>query len=90
MIGSVVKRTPVPEIAEREDYPSFFPTPAAEGAIAVRQVTQLPQDVPIYASACSGAVRYSSACSCAGINATTTYAPTPVRYLFFLRNSYRR
>jgi hypothetical protein len=47
--------------------------------VKARQVTQLPNQVPIYASACSGTARYSSACSCAGVTISTTYAPTPVR-----------
>lgn len=34
--------------------------------------------IPDYASACSGAVRYSSACSCLGVLPTTFTAPTPV------------
>lgn len=33
--------------------------------------------IPSYASACSGAVRYSSACSCLGIMPATITAPTP-------------
>jgi hypothetical protein len=40
-------------------------------------------EVPTYASACSGAVRFSSACSCMGIlpttSTSTTVAPVPVR-----------
>ncbi|KAH7314088.1 hypothetical protein BKA65DRAFT_115685 [Rhexocercosporidium sp. MPI-PUGE-AT-0058] len=35
-------------------------------------VTVVPSNVPAYASPCSGTVRYSSACSCAGFTATTT------------------
>ncbi|KAK8084419.1 hypothetical protein PG997_005690 [Apiospora hydei] len=41
-------------------------------------VTVFPTAVPTYASACSGAVRYSSACSCWGVTAAVTTAPTPV------------
>ncbi|KAK7932579.1 hypothetical protein PG985_003291 [Apiospora marii] len=41
-------------------------------------VTVFPTAVPTYASACSGAVRYSSACSCWGVSAVFTTAPTPV------------
>ncbi|KAK8131678.1 hypothetical protein PG984_008116 [Apiospora sp. TS-2023a] len=41
-------------------------------------VTVFPTAVPAYASACSGAVRYSSACSCWGVSAVFTTAPTPV------------
>lgn len=41
-------------------------------------VTAFPTAVPTYASACSGAVRYSSACSCWGVSAAFTTAPTPV------------
>ncbi|KAK6540775.1 hypothetical protein TWF694_008165 [Orbilia ellipsospora] len=39
--------------------------------IAKRQQTVIPSVIPLYASACSGAVRYSSACSCIGVTATT-------------------
>ena len=42
-----------------------------------RQVTVVPSSVPSYASACSGTSRYSSACSCWGITATTSTAPAP-------------
>ncbi|CAG8973809.1 hypothetical protein HYALB_00005554 [Hymenoscyphus albidus] len=34
-------------------------------------------DIPDYASACSGSLRYSSACSCIGVLPTTFTAPTP-------------
>jgi hypothetical protein len=47
-------------------------------ALKQRQVTVAPSVVPTYASACSGTVRYSSACSCWGITAMTTTAATPV------------
>lgn len=33
--------------------------------------------IPTYASACSGASRYSSACSCWGLTASTTTGPAP-------------
>jgi hypothetical protein len=46
--------------------------------LAMRQVTVVPSLVPTYASACSGTSRYSSACSCWGITAQTTTAPTPI------------
>lgn len=42
-----------------------------------RQQTVVPTEIPAYASACSGSVRYSSACSCIGVTAMTTTAPTP-------------
>ncbi|KAK7942503.1 uncharacterized protein PG986_011616 [Apiospora aurea] len=45
----------------------------AEGAVTV-----VPTAVPAYASACSGAARYSSTCSCWGVTAAVTTAPTPV------------
>lgn len=94
VVGSNAKRTAAPDVPivaagqkGAVDYASLFvPNPAFNTAapavtargIAARQVTQVPNLVPIYASACSGTVRYSSACSCAGITASTTYAPTPV------------
>ncbi|MCJ1282496.1 hypothetical protein MMC26_001819 [Xylographa opegraphella] len=43
-----------------------------------RQMTAAPSSIPTYASACSGSVRYSSACSCIGVTRSTTTAPTPV------------
>jgi hypothetical protein len=45
--------------------------------IAPRQITQVPSSIPSYASACSGSVRYSSACSCIGVTRSTVTAPTP-------------
>lgn len=40
-------------------------------------VVQSPTKTPIYASACSGTGRYSSACSCIGAPNGTTTPPTP-------------
>ncbi|MCJ1319981.1 hypothetical protein MMC15_005317 [Xylographa vitiligo] len=37
--------------------------------------TIIPSLIPLYASSCSGSVRYSSACSCIGITAGTTILP---------------
>ncbi|KAL1874424.1 hypothetical protein VTK73DRAFT_301 [Phialemonium thermophilum] len=45
-----------------------------------RQATAVPSNIPSYASACSGSVRYSSACSCIGVTASTTLAPAPTVY----------
>jgi len=42
-----------------------------------RQVTETPSNIPTYASACSGAVRYTSACSCLGAEATTITVAAP-------------
>lgn len=44
-------------------------------------ITVIPTLVPTYASACSGSVRYSSACSCFGVTGTTTTVPTPTVYV---------
>ena len=41
-------------------------------------MTVAPSSIPTYASACSGSVRYSSACSCIGVTKSTTTAPTPI------------
>ncbi|KAJ6256904.1 hypothetical protein Dda_7787 [Drechslerella dactyloides] len=43
--------------------------------IAKRQQTDIPSAIPNYASWCSGAVRYSSACSCMGVTGTTVTIP---------------
>ncbi|MCJ1400014.1 hypothetical protein MMC11_003217 [Xylographa trunciseda] len=50
----------------------------AEPALEARQVTVVPSAIPTYASACSGSARYSSACSCIGVTATTSTAATPL------------
>jgi hypothetical protein len=61
---------------------------AVTGTAAAPAITQRQSDcasfqatpspaVPTYASACSGSVRYSSACSCLGYTGTTTPTPTP-------------
>lgn len=91
VVGSNAKRTAAP-LAKKDglklrdanlDSLLLAPTVTAAAAtttaagVKARQVTVEPDCVPIYASACSGAVRYSSACSCAGITVRTTYAPTP-------------
>jgi hypothetical protein len=50
------------------------------GLIEARQTTAATttaHDAPPYATACSGAVRYGSACSCAGVTAVTSTAPVP-------------
>ncbi|KAL2060627.1 hypothetical protein VTL71DRAFT_9268 [Oculimacula yallundae] len=54
---------------------TFTTTVTVGVANGKRQVTQRPSNVPTYASACSGTVRYSSACSCVGaVRQTTTVA----------------
>lgn len=47
--------------------------------IVPRQVTVTPTSIPAYASACSGAVRYSSACFCIGATHTTTTVKAPTK-----------
>lgn len=51
---------------------------AKHNGVAERQATVTSALVPPYASACSGAVDYSSACSCWGITASITTAPAPI------------
>lgn len=46
--------------------------------VAKRQATAFPSVIPTYASACSGLVRYSSACSCVGVRPTTITVATPI------------
>ena len=44
--------------------------------IVPRSLTVVPSSIPAYASACSGLVHYSSACSCVGVtNSITTVSP---------------
>lgn len=42
--------------------------------------------IPSYASACSGAVRYSSACSCWGVTASISTISITVSYLIYLHD----
>ncbi|KAK6529982.1 hypothetical protein TWF694_003359 [Orbilia ellipsospora] len=53
----------------------------APAIVKARQATQVPSNVPTYASACSGTARYSSACSCAGITAAVTTVTPPPRFV---------
>lgn len=48
-----------------------------DAVLEIRQATVVPSVLPAYATQCSGAPAYSSACSCFGITATVTTAPTP-------------
>ncbi|MCJ1400083.1 hypothetical protein MMC11_003286 [Xylographa trunciseda] len=56
-------------------------------SLAPRQVTVKPSAIPTYASACSGAVGYSSACSCIGVTAAQTTVPAPTTTLTVTRTS---
>lgn len=47
-----------------------------QATTTVTAITKTPTAVPTYASACSGTVRYGSACSCFGVSRVTTTAPT--------------
>jgi len=67
-IVSVTYSVPSPPAKKRRD---------VAPAIMARQVTVTPSSIPAYASACSGSLRYSSACSCVGATHTTTTAATP-------------
>lgn len=65
---------PTPSVEKRSKVQAAEPV-----ELAARQVTVVPSSVPTYASACSGSVRYSSACSCWGVAKSTVTAATPVR-----------
>ncbi|TPX16361.1 uncharacterized protein E0L32_004010 [Thyridium curvatum] len=45
-------------------------------------VTVYPTSIPTYASACSGSVRYSSACSCVGVSQSTITVATPTTTVY--------
>ena len=49
-----------------------------ERAIAASTTTIAPSSIPAYTSACSGSVRFSSACFCVGVIAKTTTLPSPL------------
>ncbi|KAE9371747.1 hypothetical protein N431DRAFT_467909 [Stipitochalara longipes BDJ] len=65
----VVSDTTTIEVIEVSTISTFAP--------AKRQVTVTASDIPTYASACSGAVKYASACSCIGVSAVTITAAAP-------------
>ncbi|UNI24709.1 hypothetical protein JDV02_010436 [Purpureocillium takamizusanense] len=50
-----------------------------DAALEYRAATEAPTVVPAYATACSNGAKYSSACSCWGITAAVTTAPTPTK-----------
>ncbi|MCJ1319129.1 hypothetical protein MMC15_004462 [Xylographa vitiligo] len=62
-------------LKKRYDPAALVRHPSA--ALVPRQVTVQPSSIPTYASACSGAAGYSSACSCIGVTAAQTTAPAP-------------
>ncbi|MCJ1290149.1 hypothetical protein MMC34_001685 [Xylographa carneopallida] len=72
---TVTLAPPVETLKKRALHPDLR-APAI--SLAARQMTVAPSSIPTYASACSGAVRYSSACSCIGVTKSTTTAPTPI------------
>ncbi|CAD0110934.1 unnamed protein product, partial [Aureobasidium uvarum] len=81
--GSVI--TPAPRATvQKRDLRIASPSTVSDKIIAAlpisnlekRQQTVRPVAIPAYASPCSGAVRYSSACSCVGATATTITAAT--------------
>ncbi|KAI5203839.1 hypothetical protein E4T39_03911 [Aureobasidium subglaciale] len=82
--GSVI--TPAPgATVQKRDLRIASPSTVSDKIVAAlpisnlekRQQTVRPSAIPAYASPCSGAVRYSSACSCVGATATTITAATP-------------
>lgn len=46
-----------------------------------RQASTIPTNIPGYASACSGAGQYSSACSCVGAKPTFVTVPAPTTHI---------
>lgn len=46
-------------------------------AVGPSTTTIIPSSIPAFASACSGSVRFSSACSCAGVTGSTITLPSP-------------
>lgn len=61
------------------DCTSYFQTTVETNSIGQTVSVITPTNIPTYASACSGSVRYSSACSCVGASnvVITTPAPAP-------------
>jgi hypothetical protein len=71
----------------RSDCASFLAVTVTAGSEHVSADVAAPtKSIPKYASACSGAARYTSACSCYGIKPSTVTI-TPVRRLYMFRVS---
>jgi len=64
------------------DCSSYFKTTVETGPIPTKTV--IPTSIPRYASACSGSVGYSSACSCVGATAATITVPATISSYPFL------
>ncbi|KAH7310313.1 hypothetical protein BKA65DRAFT_485000 [Rhexocercosporidium sp. MPI-PUGE-AT-0058] len=81
-VANTVVSTSLIPVAKRLFQPQDLPLP--DGLASRRQVvtdgpqTSTPTGIPAYASACSGAMRYSSACSCVGATRSTITASTPL------------
>ncbi|KAK6343498.1 hypothetical protein TWF730_011088 [Orbilia blumenaviensis] len=67
-----------PTILTSYEQTTTVPIPIAttDASIETPQ-TFIPSNIPTYASACSGSIRYSSACSCIGMTAKKTTLPAP-------------
>ena len=55
---------------------------ATKVSVATVVPTNASKRIPTYAAACSGVVRYSSACACIGVTARTTTLPTPTAVVY--------
>lgn len=67
-----VETPPLPTVPGQIQARVIVTSASATSASTCAATTNAPTSVPTYASACSGTVRYSSACSCAGVTASTT------------------
>ncbi|KAE9379735.1 hypothetical protein N431DRAFT_527158 [Stipitochalara longipes BDJ] len=75
----VTLTTPVTTTSIETDFTTYTVTvePVTVVTFDKRQLTVVPSSIPAYASACSGSVRYSSACSCVGVTKSTVTAVAP-------------
>ncbi|MCJ1418944.1 hypothetical protein MMC32_005295 [Xylographa parallela] len=78
---------PTSAAALKKRYDPFALVRHPSASLAPRQATVKPSSIPTYASACSGAAGYSSACSCIGVTAARTTAPAPSTTVTITRTS---
>ncbi|KAK6337684.1 hypothetical protein TWF730_003076 [Orbilia blumenaviensis] len=78
-----VRATAFPTRPGTADCSSYFSTTVVQHIKTVdwtrttSYATIIPTDIPAYASACDGSVKYSSACSCIGATPVTSYVCAP-------------
>ncbi|EPS45481.1 hypothetical protein H072_522 [Dactylellina haptotyla CBS 200.50] len=72
-----ITQTAPRRVTVTETIPTVFTVLKTTRARQKRQATEIPTEIPTYATACTDASAYESACSCIGVTRTTLTLATP-------------